>query len=221
MSIVLNLHSGILIPLELNLCKNATKYKSLNIKMGKHMKLNEIIKFIKSDLYRYTGDISKKNFLRHYLSNRSFCYSFWFRLSKHDNIIIRNFAKVKHYRLTKKYGIQIPLSVDIGYGLYIGHGMALVLNPTTKIGNNCNLSQFTTIGSNHGQAATIGDNVYIGPNVCIVEDVKIGNNVTIGAGSIVTKDIPDNSTAVGVPAKVISNNNPGRYVNRRWLKVSS
>ncbi|MFM5412420.1 serine O-acetyltransferase [Aeromonas veronii] len=97
--------------------------------------------------------------------------------------------------------------------------MALVLNLTTKIGTNCNLSQFTTIGSNHGQAATIGDNVYIGPNVCIVEDVKIGNNVTIGAGSIVTKDIPDNSTAVGVPAKVISNNNPGRYVNRRWLKV--
>ncbi len=183
--------------------------------MGKHMKLNEIIEFIKSDLYRYTGGISKKKFLTNYLSNRSFCYSFWFRLAKHDNIIIRKFAKVQHYRLTKKYGIQIPLSVDIGYGLYVGHGMALVLNPTAKIGNNCNLSQFTTIGSNHGQAATIGDNVYIGPNVCIVEDVKIGNNVTIGAGSVVTKDIPDNSTAAGVPAKVISNNNPGRYVNRR------
>lgn len=183
------------------------------------MNLSETIEFIKSDLYRYTGKISKKEFLKHYFSNRSFCYSFWFRLSKNDNIIIRPIAKVMHYRLTKKYGIQIPSSTDIGYGLYIGHGMSLVLNPTTKIGNNCNLSQFTTIGANHRQAATIGDNVYIGPNVCIVEDVKIGNNVTIGAGSVVTRDIPDNTTAAGTPAKVISNKSPGRYVNRRWVKV--
>ncbi len=60
------------------------------------------------------------------------------------------------------------------------------------------------VGSNEGQAATIGDNVYIGPNVCIVEDVMIGNNCTIGAGSVVTKDIPENATAAGNPTKIIS-----------------
>ena len=69
-------------------------------------------------------------------------------------------------------------------------GGPIIVNSSAKIGNNCNLSQFTTIGSNHGKAAQIGDNVYIGPGVCIVEDVVIGNNVTIGAGSVVTKDIP-------------------------------
>ena len=184
------------------------------------MNLSEIIEFIKSDLYRYTETVSKKTFFRNYLFNRSFCYSFWFRLSKSKNRAIKFIAKIVHFRLTRKYGIQIPSNTHIGYGLYIGHGMALVLNPTVKIGNNCNLSQFTTIGSNHGQAATIGDNVYIGPNVCIVEDIKIGNNVTIGAGSVVTKDIPDNVTAAGVPAKVISDKKPGRYVNKRWLKYS-
>lgn len=103
-----------------------------------------------------------------------------------------------------------------GYGLYIGHGGPIVVNHTATIGNNCNLSQFTTIGSNHGKAATIGDNVYIGPNCCIVEDVVIGNNVTIGAGSVVTKDIPDNATAVGNYAKVINFNDPGRYIKNRW-----
>ena len=81
------------------------------------------------------------------------------------------------------------------------------------IGNNCNVSQFLSIGTNKRTPATIGDNVYIGPNVCIVEDVKIGNNVTIGAGAVVTKDIPDNATTAGVPAKVINYTNPGIYGN--------
>ena len=55
--------------------------------------------------------------------------------------------------------------------------------------------------------------MYIGPNVCVVENVKIGDNVTIGAGSVVTKDIPSNATAVGNYAKVINYNNPGKYID--------
>lgn len=116
-----------------------------------------------------------------------------------------------------KKNIEIPRTTSIGYGLYIGHGGPVIVNPTAIIGNNVNLSQFTTIGSNDGKAAIIGDNVYIGPNVCIVEDVVVGNNVTIGAGSIVTKSIPDNATAVGNYAKVINYNNPGRYIKKRWI----
>lgn len=92
------------------------------------------------------------------------------------------------------------------------------MNPTAKIGNNCNLSQFTTIGANEGKAAVIGDNVYIGPSVCLVENVIIGDNVTIGAGAVVVKDVPDDATVAGVPAKIISYKSPGRYINRRWQK---
>lgn len=55
--------------------------------------------------------------------------------------------------------------------------------------------------------------MYIGPNVCVVENVKIGDNVTIGAGSVVTKDIPSNATAVGNYAKVINYNNPGKCID--------
>ena len=73
-----------------------------------------------------------------------------------------------------------------------------------------------SIGTNNHTPATIGDNVYIGPNVCIVEDVKIGSDTTIGAGSVVIKDIPKNSTAVGCPANVIGVNKHPNYVNRRW-----
>lgn len=120
----------------------------------------------------------------------------------------------KHYSV--KYGLDIPRTTKIGYGLYIGHGLGVVINPLTIIGNNCNISQFLSIGSNHGTPAIIGDNVYIGPHVSIVENVKIGNNVTMGAGSVVTKDIPANMTAAGVPAKVISDKKPGRYIGNRW-----
>lgn len=92
----------------------------------------------------------------------------------------------------------------------------MVINGLTTIGNNVNMSQFTNIGTNHGTPAIIGNNVYIGPSVCIVEDVKIGSNSTVGAGAVVSRDIPMNSTCAGVPAKVLNFNNPARYIKNRW-----
>jgi serine O-acetyltransferase len=81
--------------------------------------------------------------------------------------------------------------------------VGIVINSGTVIGQNCNISHFLSIGTNHQTPATIGDNVYIGPHVSIVEDVHIGNNVKIGAGCVVTKDIPAHATAVGVPNRNI------------------
>lgn len=56
--------------------------------------------------------------------------------------------------------------------------------------------------------------------MCLIGNVKISSNATIGAGSVVTKDIPENATAAGNYAKVINFNNPGKYVNKRWNDVS-
>lgn len=121
-----------------------------------------------------------------------------------------------HRYYTLKYNIQIPYTIKIGYGFYIGHGVGIVINGGTTIGNNVNVSQFLSIGTNKRTPATIGDNVYIGPNVCIVEDVKIGSNTTIAAGSVVIKNIPENSTAVGCPARVIGENKHPEYVHNRY-----
>ena len=118
--------------------------------------------------------------------------------------------------------MDLPASTKIGYGFNIGgHRMCIVINPYSIIGNNVDISQFLNIGSNHDTPAIIGDNVYIGPQVSVVEHVKIGSNSTIGAGAVVTKDIPQNSTAAGCPAKVLNYNNPGRFIKNRWLNQKS
>lgn len=96
----------------------------------------------------------------------------------------------------------IPFSTKIGEGLLMAHAYATVLN-AESIGDNFSFIHCTTIGKKGESRPTIGNNVSLGANVVIVGGVKIGNNVTIGAGTVVVKDVPDNSVAVGNPAKVI------------------
>lgn len=175
------------------------------------------LKYIESDLLRYTGKSGGLSETTNcYLNNATFRWQVLFRIRQTDCKLGHFFTDFLERNNALANRIQIGYKTKIGYGLYIGHGGPIVVNPTAVIGNNCNLSQFTTIGSNDGKAAVIGDCVYIGPSVCIVEDVKIGNNVTIGAGSVVTKDIPDNATAAGNYARVLNFNNPGRYINNKF-----
>ncbi|WP_273050573.1 serine acetyltransferase [Pseudoalteromonas sp.] len=172
---------------------------------------------IKSDLSRQTGCYSNKLLIKNLLnSNRSFKYIFWWRLTNSNRLVTRIFARYMHTRLSIKYQIQIPKEAKIGAGLNLGHATGIVISPSVEIGINCNISQFVNIGSNHGKAALIGDNVYIGPMVCIVENVVIGNNVTIGAGSIVVKNIEQDSTAVGNPCRIVHKNDPARYIKNQY-----
>lgn len=84
----------------------------------------------------------------------------------------------------------------------MAHSYATVIN-AESIGDNFSFIQCTTVGQSKGKRPVIGNNVSLGANVVVIGDVKIGDNVTIGAGSVVVKDIPDNSIAVGNPARVI------------------
>lgn len=116
-----------------------------------------------------------------------------------------------------RYGLMIASSTRIGYGFFIGHPQGVIINHTAVIGNNVNISQFLTIGANEERAAVIGDNVYIGPHVCLVEDVHIGSNATVGAGAVVTRDVKENVVVAGNPAHEIhAKVYPGKYINNRW-----
>ena len=176
----------------------------------------DCIALIKSDRFRLSGRmesfimIALKCFIPF-----SWTLLFWLRLSQYKGILYP-FCRFMYERVSRKAQVQISPTTKIGYGFYIGHNICMVVNGGTIIGNNVNISQFLNIGTNNRTPAIIGDNVYIGPQVSIVENVKIGSNSSIGAGAVVVKDVPQNATVAGVPAKILNYNNPGRYVNKRY-----
>ena len=120
-------------------------------------------------------------------------------------------------------GIDIPFTARIGRGLYIGHFGQIILSTRTVMGEFCNLSQGVTMGQagrgSEQYTPLIGDRVYIGPGAKIFGKVAIGNDVAIGANAVVTKDLPDNAVAVGVPAKIISYGTSRDFVNFNRKKM--
>jgi len=140
---------------------------------------------------------------------------FWFRLAAYNGFAGR-FCRFMYTRACQRHCIDMQAETKVGYGLYIGHGICMIINGGTIIGNNVNLSHFLSIGTNHGTPAIIGDEVYVGPHVSIVEDVRIGSRSTIGAGAVVTRDVPEGATAAGVPARVLNHNAPARYILNRY-----
>lgn len=102
-------------------------------------------------------------------------------------------------------GFDIPVSTCVGERLRIHHGMALVVNSKSRIGNDVTLRQSTTIGSSvpGGASPVIGDGVEIGANAVIVGDVKIGDFAVIGAGSVVVSSVANGERVVGNPGRVL------------------
>jgi len=102
--------------------------------------------------------------------------------------------------------IEIPWNLKVGKNLKLFHGQCLVINKKAIIGENCTLRHCTTIGNKKlrngsmSRSPTIGNNVDIGSNACIIGDINIGDNVVIGSGAVVVKNIRSNSLAVGNPA---------------------
>lgn len=95
------------------------------------------------------------------------------------------------------FNCVIPASADLGKGCNIAHGVGIVIHHEAVIGENTKIYQNVTIGS---KGIHIGCNCYIGTGAVIMEN--LGDNVQIGANAVVTKPIPSNCIAVGVPAKI-------------------
>jgi len=103
-------------------------------------------------------------------------------------------------------GIEIHPGAKIGQGLFIDHGMGVVIGETAIIGDNVLLYQGVTLGGTGLEQGkrhpTIGNNVVIGAGAKILGNITIGDNSYIGANAVVIKDVPVNSTVVGVPGRI-------------------
>jgi putative colanic acid biosynthesis acetyltransferase WcaB len=107
-------------------------------------------------------------------------------------------------------GIELHWSLEVGPRLRIFHGYGLVVNPASRIGADCVLRHTTTLGLKEtadeapGGAPVLGDRVDVGPHVVILGPVKVGDGAVIGAGAVVTHDVPASATVVGNPARAIA-----------------
>jgi serine O-acetyltransferase len=111
-------------------------------------------------------------------------------------------------------GINIQAGNIIGKGFVI-HNFSCIFVWSDSIGENCTINQGVTIGNVRGSGGLpqIGNNVYVGSGAKVLGNVKIGNNVVVAANSLVISDVPDNSTAIGVPARIIARTGPSEYLS--------
>jgi serine O-acetyltransferase len=125
-------------------------------------------------------------------------------------------------------GIEIHPGAEIGEGLFIDHGMGVVIGETTIIGDDCHLYQGVTLGGTSRlrtkRHPTLGKGVTVGANASVIGAVTIGDNARIGAGSVVVTNVPPNATVVGVPGHIVAYHDPGtgtieRLPDPEWDRI--
>ncbi len=114
-------------------------------------------------------------------------------------------------RARKKTGIEIHPAATIGKGVFIDHGMGVVIGETAVVGDNCTIYQGVTLGGTGKDKGkrhpTIGNNVTIGCGAKVLGPFSVGDNSKIAANAVVLNEIPANSTCVGVPAHIVKRDN--------------
>ena len=110
-------------------------------------------------------------------------------------------------RAVRKTGIEIHPGAKIGKGLFIDHGMGVVIGETAEIGDNCTIYQNVTLGGtgkDHGKRhPTLGNDVMIGSGAKVLGPFRVGDGARVASGAVVLDEVPDNATAVGVPARIV------------------
>ncbi|HEY8173761.1 MAG TPA: serine O-acetyltransferase [Dehalococcoidia bacterium] len=127
-------------------------------------------------------------------------------------------------------GIEIHPGARIGDGLFIDHGMGVVIGETTEIGEDCNILQGVTLGGTSlhrtKRHPTLGNRVTVGAGAKLIGAVEIGDNARIGAGSVVVTNVPENATVIGVPGHIVAYHDPGsdtitRLPDPEWDRIDA
>lgn len=141
-----------------------------------------------------------------------FFWAMWAYHKAHKQYLKGNYYKARKIsqKAARKTGIEIHPGAEIGEGFFIDHGNGVVIGETTIIGNNVTLYQGVTLGGTGKEKGkrhpTIEDNVMVSVGAKVLGSFTIGANSKIGAGSVVIREVPPNSTVVGVPGRIVKQN---------------
>ena len=119
-------------------------------------------------------------------------------------------ARYLSQRNRHKSGLEIHPAAQLGKGVFIDHGMGVVIGETTVVGDNCTIYQNVTLGGTGKDVGkrhpTLGNNVLVGSGAKVLGPFTVGDNARIAAGAVVLREVPANATAVGVPARIVKLN---------------
>jgi serine O-acetyltransferase len=105
-------------------------------------------------------------------------------------------------------GVEIHPGATIGQRVFIDHGMGVVIGETAEVGDGCTIYQGVTLGGTSlahiKRHPTLGSDVTVGANACVLGAITVGNGARIGSGSVVVHDVPANATVVGIPARLVA-----------------
>lgn len=185
----------------------------------------ELKAYLAADLFRYEGRVSARAFLKHFFFTPGFNYTVWLRacvwaksaggLGK----VTFPFLKWRLLHSRYKYGIAIAERTIVGPGLFINRFGGIYVHHDVVIGSNVNITHGTMLGyMNRGAregSPIIGNEVFFGSGAKVIGKVRVGDNAAIGVNAVVTKDVPDNGVAVGLPAKIIGTDGSEGYINKK------
>lgn len=179
------------------------------------------LKIIEKDIYRYYSkyklSLKEKVFI-----NKEMKAIISFRKANYYSKypFLNLWYRYRHNKYMYKHCSQIPYTLKIGEGFYIGHLSNIIIHPKTIIGKNVNIAQGVTLGQenrgNRKGTPILGNEVWIGTNAVIVGNIRIGDDVLIAPNCFVNFDIPDHSIVVGNPGKIIKKENATNgYINNK------
>lgn len=159
-----------------------------------------------ADLYRYNKKTGLQALITTAIRKKGFRHIFYLRW--YQSGCLRFLARLMLRRSTYKLGLDIHSNTSIGPGFVIHHPYNIAVNGKAILGENVTLYHGCTIGAElRGKRAgnpTLGNNVWVGSNACIVGDIHIGNDVLIAPLSFVNFDVPDHSIVIGNPGRIIA-----------------